>query len=100
MLWLILGLIIGVGGFWLVSWTRSRGISLRWYEWLLAVLAVLLALLAVQLFTGSMAELEPRAAWELLLIVGVPAVILGVLAALLPWLRQRGSQPKVGTSEA
>lgn len=100
MLWLILGLIIGVGGFWLVSWTRSKGISLRWYEWLLAVLAVLLALLAVQLFAGSMAELESRAAWLLLLIVGVPAVILGVLAALLPSLRQRGSQPEGVTSEA
>jgi len=91
MLWLILGLIIGAGGFWLVSWVRAKGISVRWYEWLLAVLAVLLALLALQLFFASLAELEPRAAWLLLLFVGLPAIILGAIAWFLPWRRQRAA---------
>ena len=39
MWWLILGIAIGVIGWWLVAWTRAKKIAVKWYEWLLAVIA-------------------------------------------------------------
>ncbi|OGO38468.1 MAG: hypothetical protein A2Z03_01340 [Chloroflexi bacterium RBG_16_56_8] len=92
MSWLILGLIIGVGGWWLVSWTRKQNLKVTWYEWLLTVLAVVFALLAIQNFQASFAELEPGAAWILLALFGIPAVILEAIALFLVWRRQKGAK--------
>ncbi len=89
MWWLILGVIIGVGGMWLVSRTRKQNVRVTWYEWLLAVLAVLFALLAIQNFTASFTELEPQAAWILLAMFGVPAVIFAAIAWFLVWRRSK-----------
>jgi hypothetical protein len=96
MLWLILGLIIGAGGWWLVSWTRARRLQVTWLEWLLLIVAVVFALLAIQNFAASLSELEEQAPWVLLILFGAPAVILAALAWLLVWRRQRtaGVQPK------
>lgn len=86
MLWLILGLLIGAGAFWLA--TRGN-LNVRWYEWLVAILAVLLALFAIQNYASSLAENEPRAAGILLAMFGLPALILGIVAGVLVWLRKR-----------
>ncbi len=83
MMWLIIGLLVGVGGWWLVSWTRKQNVRVTWYEWLLAVLAVLFVLLAIQNFTASFTELEPQAAWILLALFGVPALIFAGIAWFL-----------------
>lgn len=80
MLWLIVGLIVGAGAAWLVSWARARKVGIVWYEWLIVALAVALLLLGIQNFEGSMAELEPRAAWVLLGGFGVAAAVLGAIA--------------------
>ena len=81
MLWLIVGLILGAGATWLVSWTRANKVAVTWYEWLFAFGAAISALLAIQNFEGSMAELEARAAWLLLAGFGFIAVFL----ALVTW---------------
>jgi hypothetical protein len=86
-----LGLLIGAGGWWFVSWTRSRNVRVTWYEWLLTAVAVAFALLAIQNFTASLAELEPQAAWILLALFGVPALILAGIPAYLIWRRQKGA---------
>jgi hypothetical protein len=80
MLWLIIGLIVGAGAYWLVSWTRANKISVKWYEWLIAFGAAVSALLAVQNVEGSVAELEMRAAWTLLAGFGFIAVFLAIVA--------------------
>lgn len=85
MLWLIIGVLLGVGGWWLVSWTRKQNLRVTWYEWLLGVIALLFALLAIQNFTASFAELEPQAAWILLALFGVPALIFAAIALFLVW---------------
>ncbi|MBI4789193.1 MAG: dehalogenase [Chloroflexi bacterium] len=90
MLWLIIGLIVGVGGWWLVSWAGKKKLGVKWYEWLLTALAVGFALLAIQNFQASLAELEPGAAGILLALFGIPAVILEAIAAFLVWRRQKG----------
>lgn len=89
MLWLIIGLIIGVGGWWLVSWTGRKKLGVKWYEWLLAALAVAFALLAIQNLTASIAELEPQAGGILLALFGVPALFFAAIAAFLVWRRQK-----------
>jgi len=92
MLWLIIGIILGVGGAWLVAWARKQNLRVTWYEWLLAVVAVLFALLAIQNFTASFAELEPQAAWILLALFGVPALIFAAIPTFLVWRRQKSLQ--------
>jgi hypothetical protein len=91
MWWLILGVIIGVGGWWLVSWSRQKSMRVTWYEWVLAVLAVIFALLAIQNYFASIAELEPQAAWILLALFGVPALILAAIPVFLVWRKQKSA---------
>jgi len=91
MWWLILGLIVGVVGYWLVLWTRAKGVKVTWYEWLIAVIALLFALGAIQNFFASFAELESQAAWVLLLLFGVPALVLGAVDWFL--VKRRRAKP-------
>lgn len=88
-MWFLIGLIVGVGGTLLIAWIRSKQFSIRWYEWLIGVVALLLALLAIQSYSASMAELEPRAAYFFLLLLGFPALLLAVVAGLLPYRRMQ-----------
>jgi hypothetical protein len=87
MLRFILEILLGAGILALVLWIRGRGIKVTWYEWLMGAFALVLILLIIQNFVGSWAEAEVTAAWMGLLFLGVPAVILGVLAIRLPWQR-------------
>ncbi len=86
MLWLILGLLLGAGIYWLATQATFK---LTWYEWVLAVLAVILILFTIQNYSASMTELEPRAAGTMLWLFGLPGVILGVIAGVLVWWRSR-----------
>jgi len=89
MLWMIVGLVIGVGGYWLVVTVRAQKIRVVWYDWLIGALALVLALLALQNFFGSLEELEPQAAWMLLLMFGVPALLLAGVTGFLVWRQNR-----------
>ena len=72
MLWLIIGFILGVA----LLWMRGKNVSLTWYEWFIGAIGILLLLLTIQNFVGSLTEPEPRVAWMFLLVLGIPAVIL------------------------
>ena len=82
-MWLVIGLIVGAGLLWLVSWMKSKNMAFKWYEWLLGVIGLALLLFTIQNFFGSQAELEPKAASMFLLVTGLPAVILLVLTGVL-----------------
>ncbi|MEK7442539.1 MAG: dehalogenase [Chloroflexota bacterium] len=84
MLWLILGLVLGALFIWMA--TRSN-FKLTWYEWILVALATILALFAIQNYSASLTELEPRAANFLLMMFGLPAVVLAAIAAGLAVFR-------------
>jgi drug/metabolite transporter (DMT)-like permease len=86
--WFIMGLILGAGITVLAQWVLARQLGVKWYEWVIGALSLLLILLIIQNFIASQAENEPTAAWMGLLFMGVPAVILGILAIRLPWQRQ------------
>lgn len=83
MLYFILGLAAGAIILGLALYTQTHKIQLRWYEWLIAIAAILLAILAVQNFDGSLQEFETGAAWFLLAMFGLPAVILAGIDAFL-----------------
>lgn len=88
-MWLIVALIIGSGVTALVFSLRNRDIAVKWYDWLIGAVGVLLLLAAVQNYIGSMAELYPTAGWLGLLIFGVPGLILLALTWQLVARRQR-----------
>jgi uncharacterized integral membrane protein len=88
-LWIVLGVLIGIGFYWLVTRTSFK---LKWYEWVLAILSMILILFAIQNYGASRTELEPAAAGYLLLIFGLPGVILGVIPAVLAWRRTRAPE--------
>lgn len=82
-MWLAIGLILGVGVLWLVNWMKSKGMSFKWYEWVIGIVGLALLLFTIQNFFGSQAELESKAASMFLLVTGVPAVILLVITGVL-----------------
>lgn len=92
MWWFLFGIVLGAGILAVVLTVRARKISVRWYEWLMGLAALILALLILQNFVGSYAEHEPRAAWMGVLFMGIPCVILGILAMRLPRQRQSRSR--------
>ncbi len=97
MLWLIVGLVVGAGLFGAVRYSRRPDTEVPWYSWVLGVLAVLFGLVAIEVFSGSLAESETRAAWLGLLAFAVPGVVLGALAW---WLPARLSKDERGTTSA
>lgn len=83
-LWLFLGVVVGIGFF-----LAATKMTLTWYEWVLAVLGVILILFAIQNYAASQVELEPRAGGLLLLIFGLPGLILAAVGFVLPWMRAK-----------
>lgn len=88
-MWFLIALIFGVGLTALVFWLRNRKIVVKWYEWLIGGVGLLLLLYAIQNVVAAFAEVEPEAAWLLLLTFGLPAIILLVLSWQLVWRHNR-----------
>ena len=80
MLWLIIGLIVGAAVLALALWSNNRGVSIKWYDWVIGLVGLLLLIFTIQNFFGSNAEFEPTAANLFLLVTGLPALILLVIA--------------------
>jgi hypothetical protein len=76
MLWLILGLIVGAAILALALWSNNRGVAIKWYDWVIGLVGLVLLLFTIQNYFGSNAELEPTAANLFLLVTGLPAIIL------------------------
>lgn len=92
MWWFVFGLVLGACVLALLRWKNAKKIRMTWYEWVMGLASLILILLVVQNFAGSVAEEETRAAWMGVLFLGIPAVILGVLAVRLPRQRQLRSK--------
>ncbi len=88
-MWLIIGLIAGAAVLGLVLWMQSKDVAVKWYEWLIGALGLMLLLFTIQNFAGSLAELESTAANMFLLVSGLPAIILLAVSWQLVARRQR-----------
>ncbi len=88
-MWLIIGLIAGAAVLGLVLWMQSKNVAVKWYEWLVGALGLMLLLFTIQNYAGSLAELESTAANMFLLVSGLPAIILLAVSWQLVARRQR-----------
>lgn len=87
--WLF-GLISGAGVTFLVMWLRYKGIALKWYEWLMTAIALLLAMFTFQHVAAStVVEMEVKSAWMLGGISLGLAIILAAVVFLGVWRRRR-----------
>jgi hypothetical protein len=83
MWWFLYGLIMGGGIVAVLFWVRDECKDVSWYVWLLGVLALLLISLALQHFFASRKEMEYKAAWRGLMVMGIPALVFAVLTSWL-----------------
>ncbi len=74
--WFFMGAIIAGSLTWLCMWTRSRNISITWYEWLIGLLGVLLLAISAQNVWAAIEEMESQAKWFHLLVFGFPGLLL------------------------
>ena len=88
-MWFIIGIATGVVLLALVWWLRSRNIKVTWYDWLIGLIGLFLLLFTVQNIVGSFDEVSPTAAWMFLLFLGIPSLVLLVLAWQLVMRRKR-----------
>lgn len=85
MLWLVLGIAIGFGLFMIISRFKAGRFNVKWYQWVLGIVSLLMILFTVQNYFGLLEELEPQAARFMLLAAGLPAIILAALIWVIPY---------------
>jgi hypothetical protein len=76
---LIIGAVTVAGFAFLLEFVRRKGIVIKWWQWLLTVLAFLYTVFVLEVITGFLSEGAPRAALVMGGILGLFAVIWGVL---------------------
>lgn len=91
---LILGILIGGGVIALIALQKQGKLTVKWYQWVLAVIAIVLALLAIQNIIAFGNELEPTAQRFVFLAMGLPAIFFGVLAVFMPTIIVRNKTIK------
>jgi len=74
LLWLILGIFSGAIGFWVFILHKGGKITVRWYQWVLGIISLVMLLLTIENYIGFQRELEPVAANFMLVALGVPAL--------------------------
>ena len=62
-----------------VDYTRRHELGLKWWHWVLTVLAIVYATFTVLIIVGFLEEGAAQAALVMSLIMGLPGVIFGVL---------------------
>ncbi|MBN1369083.1 MAG: dehalogenase [Dehalococcoidaceae bacterium] len=88
-MWFVAGLLIGCGLLALGYYARSKGAGVKWYEIVMGVTGVILLLVAIHDFFAFRAEYEPQAGWVFLCVIGIPGILLILLAGFLVWFRYR-----------
>jgi uncharacterized membrane protein len=88
-MWFAIAFVLGAGLVALILWLRSNSVAVKWYEWVIGIVGILLLIFTIQNFSGSFAEFNTTAAWLFLPITGLPALILLAVAWQLIARRQR-----------
>ena len=86
-MWFFVALIVGAGLLALAWFLKSRGVSVKWWEWILIVLGVLVLLFTIQNATGASLEWEPAAARVFWIFGLIATVILLAIPGVFICLR-------------
>ncbi|MGI2336373.1 MAG: dehalogenase [Dehalogenimonas sp.] len=81
-MWIVITAVIVLGLVQLFSWTKKNDAKPAWWVWGLGAVGLLLVLMAIQHYFGTIEEMYPTAAWMGALIFIVPGIIL---MALFGW---------------
>lgn len=81
LLWVFVALALGIGGTLFLGWIRRNSIKPSIWFWLLGGLGLLLVLMALQHYVGTMEEMLPTAAVWGAMIFGIPGLLLLAAAA-------------------
>jgi hypothetical protein len=99
-MWLFLGFIASAVYLAVILWLRSKNTFLKWYEWTLGIIGLLLLAFALQNYFASVKELEPIAPGIFMLVFGIPAGCFVLISVLFPLLRYfRSSRKATGIIE-
>ena len=89
MWWLIIGLVLGAAGLWLASWARAKNINLKWYTWILIVIAVLFFALMAMDLDAMAKQMEPTASGFIAGFYGIPGLVFILIAGGLVWWQNK-----------
>ena len=76
---LIIGSVVTAGFMLLVSWASRRGLRLAWWSWALTVLGFIYALFVLEVIATFLEEGAGQAALVMGVLMGIGAVVWGVL---------------------
>lgn len=94
-MWFILGVIVTAVWIYVWQWAKTNNKSIKWPEWLLAVLSTVSLLFTMEVVVGSIAEGEPRAAVLSFILLGVTTAIFAVIL----WRRLVRTEKKVSQNK-
>jgi len=86
-MWFIIALLVGAALLGLGWFLHSRGVTIKWYEWIIGIIGILLLLFAIQNAVGAFAEFEKTAGAIFLWGFGAASLVLIAIASVLVWLR-------------
>ena len=89
--YLFAGLVLGIGGTLGVTWLRAKNISVKWYDWIIGVIGLLLFLFALQNFFAAFADFESGPAWVYIWAIGIPAIVIMGVFAFQVWRYSRST---------
>ena len=83
MLWTLFTIVLVAALTFLVVYVFNKKIAVRWWEWVLFAIGILLLVFALQNTFGAAAEGESKAGFMFLWTLGIPALILIVIPVVL-----------------
>lgn len=87
-MWFLVGMLLGALILALALWLRGHNIIVKWYEWLIAAVGLLLLLFGLQNFWATRVEhWNSGTPMTFLLVFCLPAIVILLLAAFLPGWR-------------
>ena len=87
MWWSLFTVVLVAAVAFLVFYAIRSKLSVRWWEWVLATIGLLLFVFMLQNFSGAFVEGETKAAWTFLWTLGIPALILIILPFIMVAIR-------------
>ena len=87
MLNFLLGALAMLALVYLIQFANSKGLKVTWWQWLLTVLGIALAVITVASIAVLYAENEPQGAQFVALVLGLLTVVWGVLLGRFVFLK-------------